>query len=114
MSILGLCATAGDATTMLTANTATAKHCCMNLTGYPITRFHLGYHDCPQQISFSMTDSFRGLSVNFTTRSASDMLAKHMRAAIIAANYVRFVHFCPINKATSRVKSSIVPLLEMY
>ena len=99
---------------MLTAITATAKHRCINLTGYPIAHFHLGYHDCPQQISFSMTDSFRGLSVKFTTRSASNMLAEHMRAAIIAPDYVRFVHFAPIMSATSRARSSIVPLLEMY
>jgi hypothetical protein len=59
MLILGLCAKAGEATTMLTAITATEKHRCMNLTLDPLAYFHLAYHDFPPQISFSMTDSFR-------------------------------------------------------
>jgi hypothetical protein len=73
----GLCATAGVAKTMLTANAATVKHRFTNLTLSLFPRFHLGYHDFPSQIRFSMTVSFRKLSVNFTTRSASNMLAQH-------------------------------------
>jgi hypothetical protein len=59
MLILGLWATAGVATTMLAAITATDKQRCMNLTLDPFAHFHLAYHDFPPQISFSMTDSFR-------------------------------------------------------
>jgi hypothetical protein len=59
MSIFGLCANAGVATTMLAAIAATDKHRSTNLTLDPLAYFHLAYHDFPPQISFSMTDSFR-------------------------------------------------------
>lgn len=62
---------------MPTDKTATDRHRQNNLTLDPLAPYIRPGHNLPPLISFSMTDSFRELSIKFKAYAAINMPNKH-------------------------------------